>query len=264
MITNQNPKPKCPPNTCLVCDTPKGGYCRAKGICYEIKCKECKAAYYDGQTGRNGKVRGKEHLDKAKSKDPKVLEKSFIHRHQVEDHEGATVGWEMKVLGRFPKDPLKRLVTESKNISNRAKEESLNSKLEMAKSNLVTISFISDQKKALNDKKQIAEALQKERSTAYPHKPPPNNPKENPVPEKSNVQTIIQSIESKTQTPIKLPKTPSNKASKKNISESIKRYISHTPRTPHGHTPMWQKTPNKNSTHKTAPTANTPSNTSQQ
>ena len=41
MATNENKKPKCPPDTCLVCDTEKGGNCRSKEVVYEIACKSC-------------------------------------------------------------------------------------------------------------------------------------------------------------------------------------------------------------------------------
>ena len=41
MVTNENKKSKCPPDTCLVCDTEKGGNCRSKEVVYEIACKSC-------------------------------------------------------------------------------------------------------------------------------------------------------------------------------------------------------------------------------
>ena len=51
MSTNDNEKPRCEDQECLVCKTDKGGYCHAKEVVYELKC-ECGMAY-DGQSGRN-------------------------------------------------------------------------------------------------------------------------------------------------------------------------------------------------------------------
>ena len=58
MATNKNNKMKCPPETCLMCETKNGGFCRSKEIVYEIKCAECKMKYI-GQTGRNAMTRQK-------------------------------------------------------------------------------------------------------------------------------------------------------------------------------------------------------------
>ena len=65
MATNENLKPKCIPNTCLVYDTKKSGNCRSKEVVYIVACKGCKSIY-NGQTGHNAKTRALEHLPKAK------------------------------------------------------------------------------------------------------------------------------------------------------------------------------------------------------
>ena len=169
MATNENKKPKCLPETCLVCDTEKGGYCRAKEVVYEIACKSCKCVY-NGQTGRNAKTRALEHQAKAKSNNPKTQQSSFMYKHQHEDHEGEDQGWNMKVLDRCPKDPLTRLLKESYNISNVEAQYNLNSRVEMAQSNLIRVNFISDSKKEKEDKIKIQQALTKSFNKQIKHK----------------------------------------------------------------------------------------------
>ena len=71
MMTNTTERPECQQkDKCLICNTDKGGNCRKKEIVYELNCPKCQDGY-DGQTGRNGLTRGKEHVEKSKSKDPK-------------------------------------------------------------------------------------------------------------------------------------------------------------------------------------------------
>ena len=132
LATNRNARPKCEDSECLICTADKGGYCRAKEIVYELKC-ECGMAY-DGQTGRNGLTRGREHTDKVKSQDPKKLKESVIDNHQQDEHNGTNTKWQMKVIKRFPKKPLDRQIFESIKILKRPAKDSLNSKVELAKS----------------------------------------------------------------------------------------------------------------------------------
>ena len=162
MATNAHPREKCQTGECMICDTKGGGNCRSKEITYEITCKGCKSGY-DGQSGRNGFTRGREHVKLAKSEDPKVREKSFMYRHKMDDHKGNEQGWEMKVLNKFPKKPLDRLVEESQNIIRRPKEFSLNSKTEYAQSSLVQVRFISDTKQKQLDKLTVKKALENDR-----------------------------------------------------------------------------------------------------
>ena len=162
MATNANPREKCQPGECMICDTKGGGNCRSKEITYEITCKGCKSGY-DGQSGRNGFTRGREHKKLASSEDPKVREKSFMYRHKMDDHKGDDLGWEMKVLNKFPKKPLDRLVEESQNIIRRPKELSLNSKTEYAKSSLVQVRFISDTKQEKLDKLTAKKAIESDK-----------------------------------------------------------------------------------------------------
>ena len=159
MATNKTTRMKCPPDTCLMCETKNGGYCRSKEIVYEIKCAECKMKYI-GQTGRNAMTRQKEHVDKSKSLDPKIQEQSFMFKHVTENHANNEVKWEMKTKSKHPKNPLNRLVSESWDIANTEIGMSLNSKVEMAKSSLIKPTFISENKKEILDKILISKAIQ--------------------------------------------------------------------------------------------------------
>ena len=114
---------------------------------------------YDGQTDRNGLTRGREHTDKVNSNDEKALEKSVIFNHQKELHQGESSKWEMKVIKRFPKKPLDRQIFESIRIASRPVNESLNSKIEGAKSELIKHTFISDNNKEIQDKLTTKKAL---------------------------------------------------------------------------------------------------------
>ena len=152
IATNNNPKTKCEQvETCLICQTEKGGDCRKKEIVYELLCAECKPnapVGYDGQSARNGFSRGLEHLKKPNSTKPEELEKSVIWRHQQDKHDGQEVQWEMKIHKAFQKQPLDRMICEARRINARPKEHSLNSKHEHAKSGMVKLKFTSDIKEA--------------------------------------------------------------------------------------------------------------------
>ena len=169
IATNANEKQKCEKiNTCLVCNTDKGGDCRKKEVVYEITCKTCKPKMiygYDGQTGRNAYTRGKEHVDSEKATKPSEQEKSMMWRHQQSVHNGEKAEWEMKVHKAFQKQPLDRLICEARRIRARPPETSLNSKHEFAKSGMIRVAFTSDIKEAkeLNEKvkEQVEKALEK-------------------------------------------------------------------------------------------------------
>ena len=165
MATNDKPREKCEQlNTCLICNTDKGGDCRKKEIVYELYCTACKTTLpqaYDGQSARNGYTRGKEHVDKTRANSLDELEKSVIWRHQTEKHNGKEVKWEMKVHKGFQKQPLDRMICEARRINARPKDQSLNTKQEHAKSGMVKLKFTSDIKEA----KELKEAV-KQKSAA--------------------------------------------------------------------------------------------------
>ena len=86
-----------------------------------------------------------------------------MFRHKTDDHGGDEIEWQMKVLNKFPKQPLDRIVEESQNINRREKELSLNSKTEYAKSSIIQVSFTSDNRQEKEDKMKAKATLQKER-----------------------------------------------------------------------------------------------------
>lgn len=163
--------------------------------------------------------------------------------------------WEMKVLGRFPKDPLKRLIKESLNISQADQTMSLNNKVEMAKSNLVQVSFISDHKKDQMEQKAIAKAINKNKrqhTQTLDRRPTSkditqidtNHITDTPKPKNKTVKERILAIEEKTpkaQKPIR-PMTPQPKTPKRNGTKSIKDYIKSSPNPAVWN--RWQKPPN--------------------
>ena len=61
---------KCVRDKCFPCQGPKGGNCWREGVTYSLWCEECgeKVAAYQGETGRNGFTRGREHLESLESK----------------------------------------------------------------------------------------------------------------------------------------------------------------------------------------------------
>ena len=67
-----NKPTKCMEEDCMVCIAEKGGPCRKSNIVYKISCKECLAnkilANYFGESNFNEFTRGKQHLEKYRSK----------------------------------------------------------------------------------------------------------------------------------------------------------------------------------------------------
>ena len=84
---------------------------------YKISCIECKkagiAADYYGESSFNGYTRGAQHLDKYKSKNKTVQEKSAMRKHAKEQHNDKKVEFKMTVLKTFKNNPLARQVLES-------------------------------------------------------------------------------------------------------------------------------------------------------
>ena len=121
-------KPKCP-----VC--PSGGtMCHKHNICYKYKCNVCEEdVVYIGETSRNLYSRGIEHLSLYEKDSPK----SFLHNHQVEQHNSEPADFDVKVIKSF-KDPLSRQVTEAVLIKNHT-GELLNSKSEFYQPPIVRV-----------------------------------------------------------------------------------------------------------------------------
>ena len=91
--------------------------CRIPSLVYKISCIECEkagiAANYYGESSFNGYTRGAQHLDKYKSKNKTVQEKSAMRKHAKEQHNDKKVEFKMTVLKTFKNNPLARQVLES-------------------------------------------------------------------------------------------------------------------------------------------------------
>ena len=125
---------KCSPaDKCLVCKSSlkSSTNCKISNVGYSITCNLCRERnlyrVYEGETGRNSYIRGKEHLRDLEKKN----EKSIMYKHIQADHkeEEKQVNFEMKVVGRF-KDAMSRQIDEAVRINNREPKTLLNSKNE--------------------------------------------------------------------------------------------------------------------------------------
>ena len=81
---------KCGRLECFVCRGDRGGIkdCMKQSVLYSIKCEDCKERgkriEYWGETGRDGFVRGGEHIKGCREKS----EKNALYKHLVGDHGG--------------------------------------------------------------------------------------------------------------------------------------------------------------------------------
>ena len=134
ILGDKNPFPEetCS-GKCFPCSSAKPknkeSRCLKNNVGYEIPCITCQnrgiCKVYEGETSRNSKVRGEEHLRGLKKKN----EGNPLYKHKINDHPNEDVEFEMNVLKAF-KDPLTRLANEGVRIKERKPEELLNSKSE--------------------------------------------------------------------------------------------------------------------------------------
>ena len=109
----------------------KLSHCKTSNVGYSISCKLCKKRgkhiSYEGETGRNGFIRGKEHKRALENKN----KNSILYRHVLDKHENEKdqVDFHMKITGKFT-NPLSRQIDESLRIRNSLPESLLNSKAE--------------------------------------------------------------------------------------------------------------------------------------
>ena len=106
------------------------------GFPYRLTCTTCQEegntrkviAAYEGETGRNGFERGKEHLAKLKKK---CEENSVLWLHSLHHHNGRDdIKYTMQVTGVF-REPLDRQLTEKIHISKLAGSILMNRKNEL-------------------------------------------------------------------------------------------------------------------------------------
>ena len=78
-----------------------GGNCESNGSGYRIICETCQkdgvVNLYEGEMGRNGYTRGKEHLDALRLEN----EENALWKHCLIQHNGEKAKFSMKVLGVF-------------------------------------------------------------------------------------------------------------------------------------------------------------------
>ena len=80
---------------------------------------------YEGETARSGRIRGIEHVRALNSKQ----EDSVLYKHQMVEHKGEAVEFEMEITGIFS-NALSRQADEAVRISSRKNFELMNSKTE--------------------------------------------------------------------------------------------------------------------------------------
>ena len=117
---------------CFPCESVQGkidmkSKCKKTNIGYTIPCETCHnrgiIKVYKGESSRNAKIRGEEHLRGLKN----GIEGNPLFKHMTTDHPNEEVVFKMQVKKHF-KDPLTRLANEGVRIKNRKPEELLNSK----------------------------------------------------------------------------------------------------------------------------------------
>ena len=91
----------------------KSTLCKTSSVGYSIACQLCKQrnrdVTYEGETARNGYIRGKEHLREYR----KECQKNVLYKHVLHEHnnEKTDVEFEMKIVGKL-KNPLSRQIYE--------------------------------------------------------------------------------------------------------------------------------------------------------
>ena len=148
-VNKTNENPKCDEKECMTCQNGKQpeGKCRKNDIVYKISCEECetkkKRANYYGDTHFNAFTRGKQHLEKYRSKNAKTQENSALRRHAKEVHNDKKVKFNMSIVKSFKEDPLARQIFESVQIveSKEKDDYPLNSKNEFNQALIVTAKF---------------------------------------------------------------------------------------------------------------------------
>ena len=135
ILVQKNPFPseKCERKKCIICSTKIGNKnqvpCNSSNVGYQLACETCGSRgiekVYEGETSRSARVRGAEHLSNFKGR----REDSALHKHKEREHKNEEMEFSMRITRRF-KDPLSRQANEAVRISERGKNEILNSKNE--------------------------------------------------------------------------------------------------------------------------------------
>ena len=123
---------------CFICTTTKAGRCEKNGSGYSIRCESClragKRRTYEGETGKNGYTRGKQHMDSLRLQD----EENALWKHCLVEHDGELAEFSMKSVGVFT-SCLVRQINEAVRIAMSQTECVMNSKSEFHQAPLIRI-----------------------------------------------------------------------------------------------------------------------------
>ena len=164
LLTKSNPfkKKGCNDTNCVVCLRDCGINCMTKDVVYRNYCEhydQCNGNY-DGETAEAIKERFGEHLDEYRLRP----QKSVMHEHSLEHHNGEKVEFKVKILGTCVGDPLLRQCMEAVTI--RDSVPSMNRKEEWG-----STKTIKPKGKTQTEKKIVAPAqIPKTGSTDHPAK----------------------------------------------------------------------------------------------
>ena len=133
VVKNPFPAEKCSMKKCIICKNdlknPNKIPCSAKSVGYKLVCENCEKQgvqkIYEGETSRSARTRAAEHRrDFTNGKDD-----SAMFKHKKNDHNNENITFRMEIMKKF-RDPLTRQSNEAVRISQRRKDEILNSKSE--------------------------------------------------------------------------------------------------------------------------------------
>ena len=130
----------------------KESKCKKNNIGYSIPCITCQTRgitkVYEGESSRNAKIRGEEHLRGLRKKN----EGNPLYKHKVNDHPNENPEFKMEVCKQF-RDPLTRLANEGVRIRNRKSHELLNSKSEFHQPSVVRLQ-VENNRNGLKNKRR--------------------------------------------------------------------------------------------------------------
>ena len=106
---------KCEEDCALCKNVESNVDCKGRNVVYKINCKECgesSQGLYIGESSRSIGERFKEHWDLYS----KNSEKSVIHQHMLDHHEGQHKAISVKIVKSFKNDAMMRQVSEAEHI----------------------------------------------------------------------------------------------------------------------------------------------------
>ena len=150
LLVKKDPFPTmdCELKKCILCSDGKRVSipCKSNNVGYKLVCETCHdrgvLKVYEGETARSARIRGVEHLNSYK----KGRNDSALYKHKVNDHKDEEMAFRMEITQKF-RDPLSRQANEAVRISQRKKNELLNSKNEFNHPPIARISVERNKRK---------------------------------------------------------------------------------------------------------------------